>query len=108
LLDLYGRIRRGRAIVDFNTNPLVAVLELSGLVHEADGRLLVRNRVYRQVFDRRWITENMPDREKRRQRQAYRRGLWRAGLVAAALRSLSSTSRLPLKRGSDTSAGRSS
>src|SRR5206468_3878327 len=53
----------------------VSELKLSGIVQAVSGRLVVRNRMYAQVFDRAWIRENMPGAELRRQRVAYRRGL---------------------------------
>src|SRR5205823_1876373 len=85
LLELYARVRRGCAVRDDPTSRLVSLLRLSGLVRPVAGRLRLRNRIYEQVFDLQWITEHMPDAELRRQRLAYRRGLWRATAVSVTI-----------------------
>ncbi|BDI31537.1 hypothetical protein CCAX7_35880 [Capsulimonas corticalis] len=85
LLDLYGQMRRGRRIPDDEADPLSAVLKLSGVARTQEGQLRVGNRIYEHVFSREWIVEHMPGAELRRQREAYRRGLLRAGAVAAAV-----------------------
>jgi formylglycine-generating enzyme required for sulfatase activity len=81
LLDLYGQVWR-RGVPDDETNPVINVLQLSGVARVVNGRLRVRNRIYGRVFDRRWVEANMPDAEKLRQRRAYRRGLLRATGIA--------------------------
>lgn len=83
LLDLYWRIRGGATIRDDDTNPLAGPLHLSGIVRTLDGKFKVRNRIYSRVFDQRWVETMMPDAELRRQKAAFRRGIWRAALVAA-------------------------
>jgi len=93
LLDLYSRVhRKQKSVPDDETNPLMSVLHLSGIIRISDGYLAVRNRIYHHVFDKGWIVANMPDAELRRQRAAYRKGIWRAASVAArrneALRSV--------------------
>jgi WD40 repeat protein len=80
-LDLYNRVRRGKRIADDETIPRVSTLRLSGVTRTIDGRLRVRNEIYSRVFDRKWIQANMPDAELRRQRAAYRRGLFRASAI---------------------------
>ncbi len=82
LLELFDRVRAGKRVDDDETNPLVSVLNLTGVTRVRDGRLLVRNRIYRDVFDRSWIREAMPEADVRRQRAAYRRGILRATTVA--------------------------
>ncbi len=84
LLDLYANVWR-KPVPDDETNPLIGVLRLSGVVRADTGRLRVRNRIYQGVFDRQWIEANMPDAEKRRQRRAYRRGVLLASGVAILL-----------------------
>ncbi len=84
LLDLYGRLWR-KPVYDDENNPLISVLRLSGVSRVVNGRLRVRNRIYRRVFDLRWVEANMPDAEKRRQRRAYWRGIWRASGVLGAI-----------------------
>ncbi len=73
LLNLYAQIRNARNVVpDDETNMLVSWLRLSGIVRVAEGRLIVRNRIYARVFDRDWVMENMPDVVLRRQRAIAR------------------------------------
>jgi WD40 repeat protein len=85
LLELYGQVSRGKHVADDETNPLITVLRLSGIVQVVDGHLRVRNRIYGEVFDPKWARTNMPDAELRRQRAAYRRGVLRATAVAAVV-----------------------
>jgi len=85
LLSLYAQLRGGKRVRDDVTNPLISILRLSGVTRRAGSYLRVRNRIYRQVFGREWVKENMPDAELRRQREAYRRGLLRATAVAALI-----------------------
>jgi tetratricopeptide (TPR) repeat protein len=92
LLSIYGDILRRRAVRDDEADSQKALLKLSGIVSVRDGRMLVRNRIYRTVFDTGWVRENMPDAERRRQRRAFFRGLAIAGalglLVAAGFAGL--------------------
>ena len=86
LLDLYSRVhRKQKSVPDDETNPLMSVLHLSGIIRISDGYLAVRNRIYHHVFDQGWIVANMPDAELRRQRAAYRKGVWRAASVATVI-----------------------
>jgi WD40 repeat protein len=85
LLDLYSQVRRRKRVRDDDSNPLVSILRLSGITQVVDGHLRVRNRIYYRVFDREWVTANMPDAEQRRQRAAYRRGLVRATAAATLI-----------------------
>jgi len=86
ILDLYRQVgNRRMRVVEDETNRLVAVLKLSGITRSVDGELQVRNRIYEGVFDRTWIEQSMPDAELRRQRQAYRAGMLRTGMVATAV-----------------------
>ena len=82
LLELYAKVRAGRRVDDDETNPLVTVLALSGIARVEAGRLRVRNRIYHEVFDRAWIADSIPEGERRRQRAAFRRGLFGATGVA--------------------------
>src|SRR6185369_3024063 len=83
LLNLYARVRRGRKVRDVDSDPLVPILRLSGVTRGDNGLLRVRNRIYERVFDKAWVTANLPDFEIRRQREAYRRGVWRTTIVSA-------------------------
>ncbi|MBM3458467.1 MAG: WD40 repeat domain-containing protein, partial [Armatimonadetes bacterium] len=88
VLDLYRQVQSGRNIVDDETNPLCAVLKLSGVCREEQGRLRVRNRVYARVFDRAWLEAQLPNAEVERQKAAYRRGLVRASALAGVVLAL--------------------
>ena len=84
LLDLYGRILLGQARRDdARISPLLGALHLSGIVSTQPGRLKVRNRIYEHAFNRDWVRRHLPDAEVRRQRAAFRRGVFRASAVAA-------------------------
>jgi Tol biopolymer transport system component len=85
LLDLYARVRGGKRVPDDDTNQRVSLLRLSGIVRADRGWLRVRNRIYERVFDRAWVSAHMPDAERRRQRSAFLRGLWRATMIAAVI-----------------------
>ncbi len=85
LLYLFRRLHLGQRVPDDDTNPLVSVLRLSGVTKGVDGCLQLRNRIYRQVFDLRWIHANMPEAELRRQRRAGRRGMVFGFGIAAVL-----------------------
>jgi WD40 repeat protein len=85
LLTLYARVQQGKRVEDEEMNPLVTVLRLAGVVRVESGLLKPRNRIYARVFDREWVAKNMPDAELQRQRAAYRRGVVRAGAIAALL-----------------------
>ena len=83
LLALYGDVRARRpAFSSLAHHPGVNILRLSGLLKVVDGRLDVRNRIYQHVFNSAWILQNLPDAEVRRQRAAFRRGLYRAATIA--------------------------
>ncbi|HSH93203.1 MAG TPA: AAA-like domain-containing protein [Roseimicrobium sp.] len=82
LLYLYQKILQGRHVPDDPSNPLTGILRLSGIARSVKGTLLVRNRIYHQVFDRAWVLAHMPDAELRRQREAYVRGILRTSAVA--------------------------
>ncbi|MDT4896704.1 MAG: hypothetical protein QOH25_1781 [Acidobacteriota bacterium] len=88
LLDLYQQVWKRRRVPDDETNTIVSVLRLSGITRAVEGFLHVRNRIYYSVFDHKWITANMPDAELRRQRSAYRKGVWRAAAIAAIILTL--------------------
>jgi WD40 repeat protein len=86
LLELYAQIRSHRKQVPFDeTNPLMELLRLSGIVRLARGQLRVRNEIYQRVFDLAWARANMPDAELRRQRAAFWRGALRTTGVAAVI-----------------------
>ena len=85
LLSLYDQVHRDKNTPDDETNPLISVLRLSGIVRVEEGLLQLRNRVYYRVFDQAWVATNMPDADVRRQRAAYRKGLLRAAAIAMVI-----------------------
>ncbi|MBX7220753.1 MAG: AAA-like domain-containing protein [Blastocatellia bacterium] len=85
LLELYAQIRNGQTVRDDETNPFVTILRLSGITRVKNGSLRVRNRIYHEVFDRDWVTSNMPDAELRRQRRAFRRGIVRTTSISVLI-----------------------
>jgi hypothetical protein len=85
LLSAYQRVWSGKHVPDDESNRVAALLKLSGIAR-SDGRFLhVRNRIYRHVFDLKWIAENMPGQELRRQKQSFRRGVRRTTLIAGSI-----------------------
>jgi WD40 repeat protein len=85
LLHLYQQIRTGKRVKDDETNSLIPVLRLSGVIAVKDGYLCGRNRIYDRVFDKDWVLAHLPDAEIRRQRDAFRRGVYRTAAAAAVL-----------------------
>src|SRR5262249_8094657 len=85
LLTLYGHVQAGQRAPDDETNRLVSVLKLAGVVRAQEGRLRVRNRIYERVFDAARVRTNMPGAELERQRSAFRKGVARTTAVAALL-----------------------
>lgn len=81
LLSLYGDILRERRVPDDPADEYKSLLKLSGIVAVRDGLMVVRNRIYKTVFPKQWVAENMPDAERRRQRLAFIRGAVIAGLA---------------------------
>ncbi|WP_169613698.1 AAA-like domain-containing protein [Nodosilinea sp. P-1105] len=62
LLETYRQVRRGKPpVVDEEQSLVKSHLKLSGLVKRQGRVLLVRNLIYRQVFDRRWVREHLPE-----------------------------------------------
>lgn len=61
VLSMYRDVRLERQIVrDEEVSPIKSHLKLSGVVKREDGKLTVRNPIYREVFDKRWIQEHWP------------------------------------------------
>jgi WD40 repeat protein len=85
LLDLYRRVIARNHVSDDETNRFVSVLRLSGITRAQAGRLVVRNLIYERVFDRGWVAANLPGDERRRQREAFRRGVISAATVGVLL-----------------------
>jgi WD40 repeat protein len=88
LLDLYAKVWKRRIVRDIEDDKRISLLRLSGVTRAESGRLKVRNRIYNCVFDKTWIMSNLPDAEVRRQRTAFRRGVWRTALVSVVILAL--------------------
>lgn len=82
VLDLYAKVLRGRRVPNDDADPAHSALRLSGITRVVAGVHLLRNPIYRRVFDRAWITANLPDSEVIRQREAFWRGVLHATLIA--------------------------
>lgn len=61
LLNLYGRLRKGIPVeFDPEARPQRALLAIGLVVVDENGRLKVRNRLYKTVFTARWANEHLP------------------------------------------------
>ena len=65
VLQTYRAVRRGRRVMDEEQSPIKSHLKLAGVVRREPetGLLRVRNKIYRRVFDGRWIRAKLPDRD---------------------------------------------
>ena len=59
ILSLYGKIRKGRTVLDEEKSLEKSHLKLSGIVKRDGEKLLLRNKVYKENFDQKWIRENI-------------------------------------------------
>ncbi|HEX8199691.1 MAG TPA: AAA-like domain-containing protein, partial [Isosphaeraceae bacterium] len=86
VLELYWRVRTKPVQAwDDEQGPDADVLRISGITRADAGRLVVRNRIYKRVFNRKWIRDNMPDAEARRQVAAFRKGALLVGMAILAV-----------------------
>src|SRR6185369_3164147 len=60
LLELYQRVLDGETVLDSSLDPHINQLHLAGIVRVAERRLVVRNRIYERVFDRKWVAAVKP------------------------------------------------
>jgi hypothetical protein len=74
ILDLYSQTRRARGLHAIPTNPLTEIVRLSGIARAEGNLLRVRNRIYRRVFDRKWVEASMPNADWKRRRKAFLKG----------------------------------
>ncbi|HJW90149.1 MAG TPA: AAA-like domain-containing protein, partial [Anaerolineales bacterium] len=66
MLQIYGQILREKPVLDEERSPAKTELKLTGLVRpSAQGRLEVRNRIYRTVFDQAWVRKSLPQSRTR-------------------------------------------
>jgi muramidase (phage lysozyme) len=59
-LIIYRSILRNHKVLDEEQSILKSHLKLSGVVVRDSGYLKVRNSIYREVFNRKWIDDNLP------------------------------------------------
>jgi hypothetical protein len=72
LLETYRQVLRGRRPVsDEESSPIKSHLKLSGVVRGEDEILVIRNLIYRTVFNEDWVRRHMPVNRQRH-------GLWLA------------------------------
>jgi formylglycine-generating enzyme required for sulfatase activity/bifunctional DNA-binding transcriptional regulator/antitoxin component of YhaV-PrlF toxin-antitoxin module len=65
VLKLYAKVLKRKPVQDQPQSLVHSALKLSGLVKtDGQGRLVVRNPIYRQVFDARWVKRLRPTRWK--------------------------------------------
>jgi WD40 repeat protein len=85
ILDVYQQLLRGERTPYAESSGICVELVLSGVARVEGSRLVLRNRIYRHVFNMAWVRENLPGAEVRRQQRAFRRGVARTWLLAASV-----------------------
>ncbi|ARV57431.1 hypothetical protein BZZ01_01210 [Nostocales cyanobacterium HT-58-2] len=60
VLTVYREIRRGKSVLDEEQSIVKSHLKLSGVVQRKQNVLQVRNRIYGQVFDLKWVNQHLP------------------------------------------------
>ncbi len=78
VLTTYRDIMRGKAVKDDRHSHTMTHLKLSGVIGRDNGKLRVKNKIYRQVFDEKWLKVQWPEHWLKRVPPAVR------GLVAAS------------------------
>jgi len=53
--EIYGRLLRGKTVLNSQQDPVIASLKLSGLIGIREGQLCIRTRIYKHVFDTEWL-----------------------------------------------------
>jgi len=89
-LSLYSKLLEA-GIQDDESNPNAARIKMSGVARLENGRLTIRNLIYARVFNARWVRDNMPGQELRRQKKAFWRGVLRTATLATVVIALVST-----------------
>lgn len=59
-LDRYTQILEGHEVMDDETDEICNHLLLAGIVRTKNSQLVVRNRIYHQVFDQEWVKKVKP------------------------------------------------
>ncbi|MFO0760816.1 MAG: AAA-like domain-containing protein [Byssovorax sp.] len=60
VLRAYRRVLVGGRVKDDRRSRVLSHLKLAGVVQVKDGQLVVRNRIYARVFDKRWVDAHLP------------------------------------------------
>ena len=60
VLDRYTQILEGHKVMDDETDEICNHLLLAGIVRTKNSQLVVRNRIYHQVFDQEWVKKVKP------------------------------------------------
>jgi hypothetical protein len=60
VLSVYREIRRGKLVLDEEQSIVKSHLKLSGVVRREQNVLQVGNRIYRHVFDLKWVNQHLP------------------------------------------------
>jgi flagellar biosynthesis GTPase FlhF len=83
VLRTYREIRRGQPpVIDEEQSLIKSHLKLSGVVRREGKQLVVRNRIYFKVFDRKWIREHLPENFWQRYKSVLR---WAIPVTAASI-----------------------
>jgi WD40 repeat protein len=61
VLRVYRQMRLGEDVLDEEQSLVKSHLKLSGIVRREDKNLVVRNRIYAEVFDSKWIQQHLPE-----------------------------------------------
>jgi WD40 repeat protein len=85
ILSFYGEVLRGDQTVADETNALYTSLRLAGVAVHSGGRLVIRNRIYRENFDENWRSRNLPDAEARRIKRVSRAAAIRAFSISGVI-----------------------
>ncbi|HYK16363.1 MAG TPA: AAA-like domain-containing protein [Bryobacteraceae bacterium] len=85
LLTTYLNVWTGRLEKDDPANATLNELRLAGVVRSEHGYARVKNPIYQRVFDRKFVEENQPNDETKRQQQAERRGRMQVLMGASGL-----------------------
>jgi WD40 repeat protein len=82
VLRIWEAVLKGRRVDDEEASVAKSQLKLAGVVRVVDGRLVVRNRIYREAFGLIWLRQHLPGE---RLLVRYRRLAIAAGLAALTL-----------------------
>jgi len=85
VLELHRLLLKGDVTAASQDGALISTVLLSGVAIENNGKIQIRNRLYRTLFDEDWRRNSLPDAEVRRQRSASARATWKVACVSLAI-----------------------